>query len=163
METITYVRFQFKRFINSSSFPEENEICCAITINCFRKKDCGLHILNDGCGFFWKMCPRMPSKLGSFYANKGGTPWGCAGRFGACGVSAGVFGEGDLSGGYVCSSSVLKNNQSSSLAGLQGTSVHLPLWEPELYELSKTEVLLQTFAVEMWQQCTYLTFDTLYV
>lgn len=74
METITYVRFQFtKRFINSSSFPEENgQICCAITINCFWKKDCGLQILSDGCGFFWKMCPRMPSKIGSLFANKGG-------------------------------------------------------------------------------------------
>lgn len=60
----------------------------------------------------------------------------------------GVFGEGDLSWGYVCSSSVLKDNQSSSLAGLLGDSVHLPRWEPALYELSKTEVLLQIFTVE---------------
>ncbi len=82
----------------------------------------------------------------------GGTPWGCTGRFGACGVSAGVFGEGDLSWGYVCSNSVLKNNQSSSLAGLLGESVHLPRWEPALYELSKTEVLLQIFTVERWQR-----------
>lgn len=153
METITYVRFQFKRFFNSSSFPEENgQICCAITINCFRKKDCGLHILNDGCGFFWKMSPRVPSKIGSFYANKWGTPWGCAGRFGACGVSTGVFGEGDLSQGYVCSSSVLKNNQSSSLAGLQGKSVHLPLWEPALYELSKTGSFIANFCC--WEMTT---------